>query len=189
MALRARPGSTRRRACVGVMVVCPTPGWSSGRPRSSVQQVGQKPGRAGLPDDDVDRAALAPLPWRAGWEVQVPDVEREHLGRPGGSLVQHPPQRPLAQADVLAVTSWPTSPTGRGASAVGPRLAPGQHPGEVGGEPTVPAASMPQAGPDGITSRRCMAPHHSRDCCRQFSGYAVNLYSVHVGRCTARDSL
>jgi len=38
----------------------------------------------------------------AARQVQAPDIEREHLGRPGGGLVQHPPQRPLAQADVLA---------------------------------------------------------------------------------------
>ena len=55
---------------------------------AALQQPRQQPGGAGLPDDDVDRAALAADPGAAVGQVQVPDVEREDLGRPCSGLVQ-----------------------------------------------------------------------------------------------------
>ena len=116
---------------------------------AAFEQARQQPGGAGLPDDDVDGAALAADPARAVRQVQVLDVEREHLGRPGGGLVQHPPERPLAQADVLAGEQLVDLAAGQGAGAVGPRLAALEHPGRVGGEPALPLP-VRRGGPDGI---------------------------------------
>jgi hypothetical protein len=58
---------------------------------AALQQAGHEPDRAGLPDDDVDRAALAADLGPPVGQVQVLNVEREHLGRPWGGLVRHPP--------------------------------------------------------------------------------------------------
>ena len=90
---------------------------------AALEQPGQEPGRAGLPDDDVDRAAFAADPGPPVGQVQVLDVEREHLGRAGGGLVQHPPQGALAEADVLAGEQLLDLGAGQGPGAVRPRLA------------------------------------------------------------------
>jgi len=58
---------------------------------AALQHAGQQLGGAGLPDDDIDRVARALYPGAPVGQVQVLDVEREHLGRSGGGLVQHPP--------------------------------------------------------------------------------------------------
>src|SRR5262245_55403053 len=51
------------------------------------QQPRQQPGRPGLPDDDVDRAAFADDGRLPVGEVEVLDVQAEDLSGPRGGLV------------------------------------------------------------------------------------------------------
>jgi hypothetical protein len=59
---------------------------------AALEQAGQQPGGGGLPDDAVDRAALAADFGAAVAQVEVFDVDVEDFGGAGGSLIQHPPQ-------------------------------------------------------------------------------------------------
>jgi hypothetical protein len=75
---------------------------------------------------DVDRAAFAAHLRLAVGQVEVLDVEAEHLGRPGCGLVQQPPQRLLPDGDVLASEQLLDVGPGQRAGAVGTPLAPAQ---------------------------------------------------------------
>ena len=122
---------------------------NTGSGRAALEQAGQEPGGAGLPDDDVDRAAFAADPGPSVGQVQVLDVEREELGRAGGGLVEHPPQGALAQVDVLAGEQLLDLGPGQGAGPVRPWLAALEHSRRVGGEPALPLP-VRRGGPDGV---------------------------------------
>jgi hypothetical protein len=111
--------------------------------RPALQQPGQEPGGTCLPGDPVDGAAFPPYPGAAVGEVPVLDVEREHLGRPGRALVEHPPHGALSEADVLAGEQLLDVGAVQGAGAVRPRPAALELAGDVGGEP---ALALPVGG-------------------------------------------
>ena len=102
---------------------------------AALQQPGQQAGGAGLPHDHVDRAALAADAGAPVGQVEVVGVERQDLGRPGRGLVEHPPERPLAQRDVLAGEQLADLGAGQRAGPVGPRLAADEQPGWVRADP------------------------------------------------------
>lgn len=68
------------------------------RPAAAVaEEAGQEPSGAGATDDDVRGAALAADSGTAVVDVELVDVEGKDFLGAGGGLVQHPPQRALAQ--------------------------------------------------------------------------------------------
>ena len=129
---------------------------------AALQQTGQEPRGPGLPDDGVDGAALAADLGAAVGQVEVLDVQGEHLGRAGGGLVEHAPHGALAEADVLTGEQLLDVGAVQGAGAVRPRLAAPQHPRRVGGDPSL-LLPVGRCGPDGVEGevppgRRAVAP-------------------------------
>jgi hypothetical protein len=66
------------------------------------EQARQEPRGPGLAHDDIDGAAFAADPRAAVRPVEALDVEGRDLVRPGGGLVEHRPERALAERHVLA---------------------------------------------------------------------------------------
>jgi hypothetical protein len=73
-------------------------------------------------------------------EVEVLDVDRQHLAGAGGGLIQQPPQRLLAHCHVVAASKAFQLGQRDSLGAVGGFGAPLEVDGEVVGEPAVPAA-------------------------------------------------
>jgi hypothetical protein len=71
---------------------------------------GSSHGGAGLPQDHVDRVALAAAFGAAVAQIQLVDVEGEDLVGAGGGLIEHPPQGSLPRAEITALASTPGRP-------------------------------------------------------------------------------
>jgi hypothetical protein len=77
-------------------------------------------------------------------QVQVLHVQAEDLGAARRRLVQHPPQGPLADADVLAGKQLPDLAAGQRTAAVRPRTPTTQQARRIlGGPPPDPSSKRP----------------------------------------------
>ena len=67
---------------------------------AAADKAGQQVRGAGAPADPFGVAALGADRGAAGVQVEVVDVQRQHLAGAGGGLVEHPPQGLLPQRHV-----------------------------------------------------------------------------------------
>jgi hypothetical protein len=83
---------------------------------AAADEAGQQVRGAGAPANPFGVAALGTDRGTAGVQVEVFDVQRQHLAGAGGGLVEHPPQGLFPQRHVTAgqqpVNRWPGHDTG-----------------------------------------------------------------------------